>query len=295
MIELLHKYSKGLFVLCVGVLLGLFVLLQTDVLAKESDRTFDLLKKRLVEDGLDNTMVEKLYAQRGVYFDTKSASLFFLHKEAKLNYDQFATQSSISKAKKYMKDHKVELEDAEKTYGVDKKIITAILLVETQLGTLLGKRSVLNTLSTLAALADKRARDRLWNAVPKTNRPKRKNFEQWSKKKSTWAYRELKAFFEYTIREDFNPVEITGSYAGALGIAQFMPTSILDYAKDGNWDGNINLFDHADAIASVASYLKRNGWHPNIETRKARKVLYTYNHSNYYVKAILKISRLLKG
>ncbi|MBW1751677.1 MAG: lytic murein transglycosylase, partial [Deltaproteobacteria bacterium] len=80
-----------------------------------------------------------------------------------------------------------------------------------------------------------------------------------------------------------------------LGIAQFMPSSILAYAKDGNNDGQIDLFNHADAITSIASYLKHFGWHPGIDKKGAKKVIYRYNKSNYYVDAILKISVLLKG
>ena len=121
------------------------------------------------------------------------------------------------------------------------------------------------------------------------------DFEKWALRKSKWAYDELKAFLKYTIREGIDPVDINGSYAGALGISQFMPSSILDYAQDGNSDGQIDLFSHADAIESVASYLKKNGWHRGIKAKKASKVLYRYNRSQYYVKTVLKISELLKG
>ena len=55
-----------------------------------------------------------------------------------------------------------------------------------------------------------------------------------------------------------------------MGIAQFMPSSAMAYAKDGNTDGSVNLFTHADAIASVANYLKSHGWRPDID-KKAKK------------------------
>ena len=67
----------------------------------------------------------------------------------------------------------------------------------------------------------------------------------------------------------------------------------MAYARDGNQDGVIDLFTHADAMASIASFLKRYGWKPGIETEKAKKVIYRYNHSDYYVNTILKISELL--
>ena len=92
-----------------------------------------------------------------------------------------------------------------------------------------------------------------------------------------------------------DPAGIQGSYAGALGIPQFMPTNIRALARDGNDDGRIDLFDHADAIPSVASYLKHYGWRPGINGKKAYEVLLNYNYSKPYAKTILKISRLLKG
>ena len=90
-------------------------------------------------------------------------------------------------------------------------------------------------------------------------------------------------------------MEIKGSYAGAMGISQFMPSNIPELAKDGNNDGSIDLFNHADAIASIAFFLKRHGWKPGISKKKARKVVHHYNHSDQYVAAVLKISILLEG
>ena len=92
-----------------------------------------------------------------------------------------------------------------------------------------------------------------------------------------------------------DPTTIKGSYAGAMGISQFMPSNIAPYAKDGNADGQVDLFVHADAISSVASYLKHYGWKPGISREQAFKVVYHYNHSKYYVNTILDIADKLKG
>jgi membrane-bound lytic murein transglycosylase B len=88
---------------------------------------------------------------------------------------------------------------------------------------------------------------------------------------------------------------VPGSIAGAIGYAQFMPSNILAYGKDGNDDGNVDLLNQADSMASIAYFLKRHGWRPGISRKKAEKVIYHYNHSEYYVQAILKIANLLKG
>ena len=194
-----------------------------------------------------------------------------------------------------MKIHKKELESAQEKYGVDKTVITAIVLVETRLGTYIGNRRILNTLSTMAALVEKTNKEALWNSLADSNRLTRNKFEKKVGKKSQWAYSELKAFLKFAAKEDLNPAEIKGSYAGAMGICQFMPSNALTLAKDGNEDGKINLFHHADAIHSIANYLKRYGWEPSVNRQKAHKILYQYNHSNFYVDTLLKISDRLKG
>jgi len=92
-----------------------------------------------------------------------------------------------------------------------------------------------------------------------------------------------------------DPTAIASSYAGAVGYAQFMPTNILAYAQDGDQDGRIDLLVHADAIASIANYLKRHGWRPGISREQQEKAIYAYNPSSFYVNAILKVADLLKA
>jgi membrane-bound lytic murein transglycosylase B len=92
-----------------------------------------------------------------------------------------------------------------------------------------------------------------------------------------------------------DPVNINGSYAGAMGICQFMPSNILTLAVDGDGNGSVDLFTHADAIASVANYLKKHGWKPGLNREQKFKAVYHYNHSKYYVNTVLDIAQLLKG
>ncbi|MCP4371006.1 MAG: lytic murein transglycosylase, partial [Deltaproteobacteria bacterium] len=225
---------------------------------------FDSLQEQLVNDGFDNRLIKIIYGNSKVIFEAKGVSLFFVHSEGRLDYDQYTVRSQIKKARKYMKKHNAELSQAEIIYGVDKEVIVAIILVETQCGTLLGSRSVLNTLSTLSSLFDLHVREKLWKEISNTPDLTRERFDRKADKKSKWAYRELKAFLNHTIIEQVDPVVIKGSYAGAMGISQFMPSNIPELAKDGNNDGSIDLFNHADAIASIAFYLKHHGWKPGI-------------------------------
>ena len=134
---------------------------------KMSASDFEVLKKRLVKDGFKSEFIQKVYAAPGVAFETKGVALFFVHRESTLNYDQFLSPKDLRMAKKYIHTHKDAFQAAEKAYGVDPEVITAILLVETRLGTYMGGRSILNTLSTMAALDDPAVRAKFWKQVIK--------------------------------------------------------------------------------------------------------------------------------
>jgi membrane-bound lytic murein transglycosylase B len=261
----------------------------------QNNHYFGSLKKKLIEDGFHSEGIETLYNRPEVYFEADGATLLFTYSEAKLDYDQFANDWSIRKAKAYMQTHQQHLQKTETTYGVDRCVITAILLVETALGSSVGTRSTLNSLSTLASLMDPNVRELFWEMIPDDKRISKSTFEKMADRRSQWAYKELKAFLRYADREGFDPVVIPGSFAGALGLAQFMPSNILAYGQDGNDDGVIDLFEPADSMASIAFFLKSHGWRPEISSKKAAEVIYHYNHSEYYVATILKIAALLKS
>ena len=277
------------------LIMGWVCFIQTAVHAKNSHTYFDTLQESLIKDGFDKNRIAKLYSNPNVYFETKKASGFLSHRESVLNYDQFTSPKNIRKSRKYMARHKPDLLKAERTFGVNKEIITAIILVETRLGKILGGPSVLNMLSTLASLKDPDVRNMFWGEASKSTDFTEKKFQNWADRKSKWAYNELKAFLTYTAREKIDPMGIHGSYAGAMGIAQFMPSNILAFARDGNNDGRVDLFNHADAIASIASYLKHYGWHNGITKKGAHDVIYHYNHSSQYVDAVLKVAALLES
>jgi len=132
-----------------------FVIVPLDSLSStESEMMYlDSLAKRLVKDGFDEKQIQELFRRPEVRFDTRGVSMFSVHQEAKLNYGQFLSGSNIQKARQYMEQHLSSLQSAERVYGVEKEVITAIMLVETRLGTYLGGSSILNTLSTMAALS----------------------------------------------------------------------------------------------------------------------------------------------
>ena len=266
-------------------------------LAAAEDATkiyFKPLKQRLIADGFDAGHIDALYRNSRVAFESKGVSAYFLHNEATLDYKKMTETTWITEARNYMRTHDQTLRQAEERFGVDPKVITAIILVETKFGRYLGRQSILNILSTMAALTEQAPREHLWTQLPVERRYSREQYEKKADQKATWAYKELKAFLTYSQQHQVDPVAVQGSYAGAMGIAQFMPSNILAYGQDGNGDGRINLFEDADAIHSIANYLKHYGWRPGIDREKAYKAVYHYNHSSYYVNTILEIADLLK-
>ncbi len=256
---------------------------------------FGLLQEKLVSEGFDRQRITKIYRRGNVNFDARGVSLFFVHRESNVNYKQYPKNLSIAGAKLYMRIYESELYKAQEKYGVDRELITAIILVESKLGKTVGKWPVLNTLSSMASLFDSDIRNRLWEYISDSTILSLDNFEKKAAKKSNWAYNELRSFLKYTEKEKIDPLTINGSYAGAIGIPQFVPSNIIRYAVDGNMDGRVDLNDNADAIASIANFLKNCGWHKGVNDKKARWVIRQYNPSGYYVNTILNITAMLKG
>ncbi len=256
---------------------------------------FGGLKKRLKADGLDAARVERLYGDSRVRIDPDAVARYFVHNEARLDYRRYLNDYWVKKARAYMQAKQKPLEDANRRYGVPPAVITSILLIETHLGGYLGNNTVINTLSTMAAMAGQESQRYLWKRLPDDVKISWPRFQQKARRKSAWAYAELRALLIYCFRQDIDPVKIKGSYAGAIGLAQFMPSNILAFGRDGNGDGRIDLFNHHDAIESIAAYLKHYGWKPGIDRRRAYRVIHHYNHSSYYVNTVLDLADLLKG
>lgn len=146
----------------------------------------------------------------------------------------FITEARINNGRKFMAEHRDELKRVEDRTGVPAEIIVAIIGVETSYGGNMGSFKVLDALYTLGFYY-----------------PKREAFFS----------SELAHLFELSRVEQFDIQQLKGSYAGAMGWGQFMPSSYLNYAQDGNGDGRRNLFNNLDDVfSSVANYFVGHGW-----------------------------------
>ena len=147
---------------------------------------------------------------------------------------QFVNETRVANGLAFWKENRRSLARAEKKYGVPAQYIVAIIGVETNYGRNMGKYRVIDALSTLA-----------FDYPPR----------------SSFFLRELEQYLLLARDEGIDVFSTRGSYAGAIGIPQFMPTSLRRYAVDFNGDGHIDLArSSADAVGSVANFLKEHGW-----------------------------------
>lgn len=142
----------------------------------------------------------------------------------------------IQNGVQFWHQHQTTLQRAHDTYGVPPSIIVATLGIETRYGKNMGKYRVMDALSNLA-----------FNHAPR----------------ATYFKQELEQFLLLSRDNHLDPLSIKGSYAGAIGQPQFMPSSYRYYAVDFSHTGNIDLMNNTtDVIGSIANYYQKNGWVP---------------------------------
>ena len=151
--------------------------------------------------------------------------------------NHFVTKERINAGVQYWKNHVKELHYAKEHYGIPPSIIVAIIGVETNYGEETGGYSALNALTTLAF---------------------------YHKTRSEFFKKELTHFLLLGEEQALPITNIKSSYAGALGIPQFMPSTYRTYAVKYPTNKHINLLDNdSDAIVSIANYFQAHGWHKN--------------------------------
>ncbi|EFF0511329.1 lytic murein transglycosylase B [Escherichia coli] len=146
---------------------------------------------------------------------------------------KFITPDNVQNGVVFWNQYEDALNRAWQVYGVPPEIIVGIIGVETRWGRVMGKTRILDALATLSF-----------------NYPRRAEYFSG----------ELETFLLMARDEQDDPLNLKGSFAGAMGYGQFMPSSYKQYAVDFSGDGHINLWDPVDASGSVANYFKAHGW-----------------------------------
>ncbi len=209
-------------------------------------------------------------------------------------YEQFLSPFAIKLAKGFRNRHLTELKQVEARFGVWKEVIVAILLVETQFGTAALRYRPLEVFTTLIVDASPAAVERHYQRLkPAYPQLERAFLEERLRKKAQWAYGELVALLSmHDLQRVDDLYNIKGSYAGAFGWPQFLPSSYLSWAVDGNRDRRIDLDNPSDAMASIANFLKVHGWRRNAPAEDNMRAVWEYNHSTHYVRTIFSVARM---
>ncbi len=236
------------------------------------------LKNRLVRKGLDKNYVNQVFSDsRNSFLPDVVKKIAYLKKETRDIYAKFYTPQVAARGRAYLQEHRAELTKAANRYGVAPEVIVGILTVESDLGNATGKYPVFNVFASLAVMDNPEIIRELGLSPTLKAR---------LHKKAAWAQRELLTFLEYCRAKKLDPFFYKGSWAGAMGFCQFLPTSLKNCGADGDGDGRVDLFTHADAISSIACYLHQSGFKQQ-NRASWRKAVYRYNHSEAYVDTVL--------
>lgn len=206
---------------------------------------------------------------------------------------KFLTEQHISNGVAFWRENAEAISKASSAYGVDPEYIVGIIGVETYFGKNIGKTCVFDALTTLS-------------------------FDTY--RRANYFQSELENFLLMTRDEGYNPREPVGSWAGAMGLGQFMPSSFRKLAVDFDHNGRRDLWHPYDAIGSVAHYFSRNGWEYKSPVAQASdpydssaitlstyagdeywrvhhnfKVIKRYNNSNKYAMAVHQLAQAIKN
>ncbi len=191
-----------------------------------------------------------------------------------LPYDRyraiFITPQRIAAGADFLAANRPLLDGVRAGRGVDPHLLAALVGVETFFGRNAGRFPVFGALYTISLRVPRRA---------------------------DWAARELAELLRLTAPQGVDPHVILGSYAGAFGYAQFMPSSFVAYAVDQDGDGRRRWDEWPDMLGSAANYLARHGYAGSTFTPASPigRSIYAYNHSENYVKVVLELRAELRA
>ena len=224
--------------------------------AKPTYETYvDAIKKEALAKGYSQAIIDKSFANITFYKRAVKADRNQPEKVETLDtyLPKRVPQWKVDKARAKYKEHKALLTEIGKKYGVQPRFIVALWGLETNFGKIMGNFNVVSALTTLAYEGRREAffKKQLWAAL--------------------------------TILEEghITPDNMKGSWAGAMGQNQFMPTSFVSYAVDGDGDGKKDIWsNHADVFASMANYLRKEGWNNDLTWGRQVKLPENFDIAN---------------
>ena len=196
-----------------------------------SKNPFVDVRARLRSAGFSQTEISGFFSDRRLKIYTQKAIA-----TKKVNWKKYQTQilqkASVESGVSFIQDHQASFDAASSTYGVPGETIAAVMRIETDFGSNTGNYIVPDVFYSFL----------------------------YHRTKVSWAEDNLVDYLIYAKREKIDPFTLKGSYAGAIGYPQFLPSSILASGVDGDADGKVNLNDVADAVPSLAHFLMQHGY-----------------------------------
>jgi len=231
--------------------------------ATAADERLDFVKQKLLDANIEQKKIDELFSDSRFRL-LPAVSVSYKKPDWALIRKKLYARKSLQKGWDYIQANKETFDAAERTYGVPKEIIAGIIAIETDFGANVGRYSIFNALYS--------------------------RLEQ--RPKETWRgpALELVALSKYCLSLKLDCYSIHGSYAGAWGLVQFMPSSVMAYGVDGDGDGIKHMLNPADAIPSAANFLVKHGW----PGKKVKALTNYYGSSVGYPEIVLRYSMLLK-
>lgn len=205
------------------------------------------LKKQAIAQGFNKAFVDQVFL--GATYKKKNVKADKNQPETKITLDTYLASRvpdwKVKKAINLMEQHRELLQQVEQQYGVQKRFIVALWGNETNFGKIMGKHPIVHSLVTLA----------------------------YEGRRETLFKKQLFAALKILEQGHIKLDDFVGSWAGAMGQSQFMPTSFLNYAVDFDKDGKKDIWsNHGDVFASIANYLKSEGWSNDLTWGRQVKV-----------------------
>ena len=194
-------------------------------------------KKRALENNIsENTfnlvMKDVIYLPKVIEYDRFQPEFY---EDTKTYIGKRTSKQKKNKGINFYKNNKDLIDLVEEEFNIEKELLLALMGIETNFGTYVGKMDILSSLATLS----------------------------YDQRRSEFFTNELITLLKLIETKQIDYQTLYGSWAGAFGFFQFMPSTITNYAIDHNKDNNINLKDNEDAYPSAANYLKKIGWKKN--------------------------------
>ena len=190
------------------------------------------LDKNITEKTIDKTMSNVIYLPKVIEYDRYQPEFY---EDTKTYIGKRTSKKKLNKGLNFYNANNVLIDNIEREFNIEKELLLALMGIETNFGTYVGKMDILSSLATLS-------------------------FDQ---RRSEFFTNELLLLLKLIDEEQIDYKTLYGSWAGAFGFFQFMPSTITNYAIDHNKDNYIDLKNNEDAYPSAANYLNKMGWKKN--------------------------------